>query len=451
MNRITITERDLTTNSYGYKFSDTVFIPGFALGGTAEVGVPVRCESLSDFNDNFGTISPRFLADQAYPVYGSSTAGFLENAIPEAEDDETEETTAIMYPTNTVDLSWILAKRYLEAGLPIVYVRMNEYQTVDGTELSGDTVPEGYDITVARAYSYMKSTIFDANSILYDKGEFDIKFITSGGYPTFEHSSGIDNDMLALAASRGDSVAIIDHTNNPTRPLGATNTKSVYNSITNGASGLQMSNLSYGTMFTPWCQLSQSLSVPASAVYLEAFATAARNNPNWLAIAGVQRGNVNIKALLTSTPLTNTIADSYQQLESGISINAITKINGYGYCIWGNRTLVNRNASGIGFATSTLNIRNLVSDVKKQLRLAAISCMFEQNNEVLWVNFKSLISPLLDRMVAGYGLKRYKLIKQQTVDKSKLSADVRLYPENTVESFDITVTLTDEDAEVSET
>ena len=60
MNRITITEQDLTTNSTGYSFSDAVFIPGFSIGGTAETGVPVRCESLTEFNTYFGTTAPIF-------------------------------------------------------------------------------------------------------------------------------------------------------------------------------------------------------------------------------------------------------------------------------------------------------------------------------------------------------------------------------------------------------
>lgn len=513
MNRITITEQDLTTNSTGYRFSDTVFIPGFSNGGSAETGVPVRCESLADFNNYFGSMPPIFDADQLYPKYEKgSKSGFTTNAaLPEATDSA----LPIMYPKYSTDLSWILARRYLSAGLPVVYVRMNskfystinetgnyafpgEYQNasgqpveiIDTTGLGTNndcyilkssntrvreeealnaeggiksgyeklTFKSSYDVTVANAYKFMEESIFNGESIIYDKGEYDVKFITSGGYPTFEYRSAsdfaIDDMMLGLAASRGDCVAFIDHTNNSSRPLGRTDENSVYYAIQHGADGMNIANLTYGSMFTPWVELSGNLQIPGTAVYIEAFAKNSIYNPSWLAVAGVQRGSVSIKRLCTDTPLTNTIADDYQRLgssdDTGISINAITYINGYGYCIWGNRTLTNRVANGAGFATSTLNIRNLVSDVKKQVRLAAISCMFEQNNNVLWINFKSLISPLLDRMVSGYGLKNYKIIKNQVADKSKLSANIILYPENTVESFEITIMLTDEDAEISE-
>ena len=100
------------------------------------------------------------------------------------------------------------------------------------------------------------------------------------------------------------------------------------------------------------------------------------------------------------------------------------------------------------FALHVLNIRNLVSDVKKQAYIAAKSLMFEQNNDVLWLNFKSLVTPLLDQMVSGEGLSSYKLIKNVSQDKTRLSATIRLYPTYAVESFEIEITLEDEEVTV---
>ena len=74
--------------------------------------------------------------------------------------------------------------------------------------------------------------------------------------------------------------------------------------------------------------------------------------------------------------------------------------------------------------------------------------MFEQNNEVLWLNFKSLLMPLLDQMVSGEGLSSYKVIKNVTQDKTKLSATIRLYPVYAIESFEIMITLEDEEVTV---
>ena len=90
----------------------------------------------------------------------------------------------------------------------------------------------------------------------------------------------------------------------------------------------------------------------------------------------------------------------------------------------------------------------MVSDVKKTVYQAAQRLMFEQNNDILWINFKALITPLLDSMVSGYGLSGYKIIKNASNDKTRLSAIVKLYPIYAVESFEITIVLSDQEITV---
>jgi hypothetical protein len=99
-------------------------------------------------------------------------------------------------------------------------------------------------------------------------------------------------------------------------------------------------------------------------------------------------------------------------------------------------------------ATSFLNIRNMVSDVKKTAYIAAKTLMFEQNSDVLWVNFLSRVTPLLDQLMSGQGLSDYKVIKNPTNEKAKLKATIKLYPIYAVEDFDITIELSDEDVSV---
>ena len=82
--------------------------------------------------------------------------------------------------------------------------------------------------------------------------------------------------------------------------------------------------------------------------------------------------------------------------EDMISLNPIVKVQNYGYCIWGNRTLFPNIATkahkdGDLAASSFLNIRNLISDVKKTVFRAARQMTFEQNSAILWVKFKSLV------------------------------------------------------------
>lgn len=63
---------------------------------------------------------------------------------------------------------------------------------------------------------------------LLDKGEYVIKFITSGAYPVFEFDdNSIAQKMIELAANRGDCTALIDHTPENERESLALKTNSV--------------------------------------------------------------------------------------------------------------------------------------------------------------------------------------------------------------------------------
>ena len=290
------------------------------------------------------------------------------------------------------------------------------------------------------------------NSLL-NKGEIPVKYITTGGYPIYEYI-GQDGqaDIIAkiknVAQNRGDCIALIDHTDKPERSLSTTGS-SVWQSV--NENNMFAEGGTYFAMFTPWgihsCSSTGSrMRMPASFAYLKSLATAIKTNNNWLAMAGVSRGIVpNLVSLCTNEKLTNAIADSYQ-VKTGVSINAITDVSAYGHAIWGNRTLKN-NVTALS-ATSFLNIRNMMSDIKKQAYTAAIKLMFEHNNDVLWANFRAELTPLLDRLVTGYGIESYSINKLPTIEHGKLCANIVIVPVYAVEEFEITVTMTDSEVNV---
>ncbi len=319
-------------------------------------------------------------------------------------------------------------------------------------------------------------------------GDYSIKYITSGGYPTFEYGitddnnevvSGLAEAMIQLSSVRGDSLALIDHTNNPERSVYETEASSVIASVRDKFQNIDPTVASFGAMFTPWYSCThaviqgpsgagysdQATYMPASLAFLSALATQLRNYNPWLAVSGVTRGKIPyFGSLHTNQPITNNVADSYQsvpnaytsvQSDSLISINPITYIRQYGFCIWGNRTLRN-NKSGTK-AASFLNIRNLVSDIKKTLYEASQQLMFEQNTDVLWINFKHLITPLLDTMVSNYILSDYRLVKYnvdpetgEPVPAYMILANIEIRPINSVEVFNLTVTLENSEIAVAE-
>ena len=99
-----------------------------------------------------------------------------------------------------------------------------------------------------------------------------------------------------------------------------------------------------------------------------------------------------------------------------------------------------------------MSVRNLVSDVKKVCYNVARSLTFEQDNDVTWVNFKSGIATTLDKMVSGYGISGYKIIKDEDRDEAKnkgvICAKIYLFPVYPVEDFYIDIILSDDDVTV---
>lgn len=265
---------------------------------------------------------------------------------------------------------------------------------------------------------------------------------TSGG--------GITERMTRTAYSRGDCVAIIDHAYNPTRPL--TGAKSVYGQVVQN----RIENGEYAAMFTPYSTYTtvyEATSVPANQMmpasygYLSALAKSIQTYPTWLAVAGVSRGKVPYYvAPNTVERLSVAIADSYQPRDD-VSINAITNQKPYGYLIRGNRTLY-PNSEGNLTASSFLNTRNMVSDIKKTLYRAASALLFEQDTLSLWVNFNAAVTPLLDKLISGGGIKNYNIVREPTTEKAKVVAKVIITPVYAVEDFDITVIMTDDDVTV---
>lgn len=332
------------------------------------------------------------------------------------------------------------------------------------------------EFEVVDIYKAMSTGLFDK---LTDRGEYELKFISSGAYPTFYYNESltkdtdaaknykIAKDILINSCKRGDAIGLIDYLADMYSKIEGIDSKdaSLYrnslfsniNKILSDASDYVVEKKqgnedarSYGTMLAPYSTYNSNITkgltfkLPTSFGYLISLAKSIQWNPNWYAIAGVTRGVVDNLATLNYN-MTGAIADSLQ-VNTGVSINPITNIKPYGFTIWGNRTLVDN--SGEIVATSLLNVRSLACDVKKAVYVAARKFMFEPVSEILWLNFKSEIEPLLDKMISGNGLTNYKIIRKETTEKATISVLIRLYVVEPVENFDVTIEISDSYIEV---
>lgn len=292
--------------------------------------------------------------------------------------------------------------------------------------------------------------------LLSDKALYDIRFLTTGGYAL------PSQEMVNCAAKRGDCVALIDHAHDLKDVTSIRGAIYPFTTAKDAKTGAYLSK--YAAAFTPWFKTNVedfgNELIPPSFGYLFAYARSIQSNPTWYAVAGTFRGNIpELKEVAKkySTAeiemLQGRAAGSEVELDGigdnvGFAINPIAYVRGYGYLVWGIRTLnvneVNSSTkAGILKATSFLNVRNLCSDIVKTLYAAARRYTFEQNSNTLWLNFKHQIQPLLDRMVSGNGIGAYTFEQLPTEAKARLRARITITPIEGVEDFELELCLED--------
>lgn len=290
------------------------------------------------------------------------------------------------------------------------------------------------------------TNIVNIYSDLSDRATYELSYITTGAYPIL--TSGYETQIDAVAkasALRGDCVSLLDPFDESIQTTYGYVSNLSLGTVVRDDNGITEPVSKYCSTFVPWAKYALDtltntvLDLPGSFGYLYALSESVKSNNNWYAVSGVVRGLLpNIISLNQS--VTGAIADQIQT-KVGVSINPIMMIRPYGYSVWGNRTLFN-NLIDLS-ASSFLNIRVLTSDIKKAIYTTAKALTFEPNSDVLWLNFKASIEPLLQRMQSGNGISGYKFIRQPTNKKATLACKIRIIPIEAVEDWDVTVELTD--------
>ena len=205
----------------------------------------------------------------------------------------------------------------------------------------------------------------------------------------------------------------------------------------------------------------------AGKAYILAFLdNVAKGRAEWLAIAGATRGAIpgtyKVDGFLKEEEIDNMQLRTYDK-DNLIAINPIVNMNPWGTRIWGNRTcLPNTNVTTDGeiatddggnvaasptdqlVASSFANIRIVLCDIKKAIYKAARTYQFEQNTDVLWVNFTSSVNSLLEQMKSSYGIVGYRWKRDSANEqRGELRAILQITPIEAVEDFTVTVELKD--------
>ena len=203
--------------------------------------------------------------------------------------------------------------------------------------------------------------------------------------------------------------------------------------------------------------------MPGSYAYLKAYANSIRNNKPWLAVAGINRGVIpGIKAV--DWDFSEPYVHAFQGDQTSdidfiygsddpiqVRLNPIVNFGPtFGKIIFGNRTCFLGNGNTALPFRSFLNVRMLLIKIHKAAFASSIQHTFEPNDDIVWLSFKQKVNDVLDQMVSGRGIKWYKWYKLQPDKLGQIKAKLTIRPIEAVESFDITISMTDEDIEVAE-
>lgn len=439
----------------------------------------------------------------AIPVNGGSTiyeVGYSPEDVEEVEGIEYEYESAKGQFANPVDVAIPahygnqIAYELLGLGYTIYYVNMGEYYPTrnlvgeDGKEVLEEKedgtkgpINIGQEIVFEALKSLGRETFW---AELRDKTTYDYRFIITGflednnGFFDLMKNANYEisklaswekpgDDPFAHVRARGDALALIDLDESAIRAnlasisVGIGNTtKRTIKAIQKELGRQNFGNYGkYSAIFTPSVTYTNNLKIdffenshfPASFHYLACFSKSvlADGNKEWFATAGFNRGlstyNIDSTAFKLGDLAVQALEPRY--LVDGtitpvnVACNVIVHNRGL-YYIWGNRTAHALLKSEL-VASHFLNIRHLCITLKKYIYNLCRNFTFDPNSDVLWANFKTALTPLLDQMKANQGIRDYLIEKVPTDLKGVLSARVRIVPIEAVEDFEIEVALED--------
>ena len=270
-------------------------------------------------------------------------------------------------------------------------------------------------------------TIVD--DILANPDEYNFSLISAPGI-TQQFQPTVVSQYITMAEERGDCFYITDLVG-----YGATiNTPGVL---------ANQLNTNYAAAYWPWVQVLSAATgklvwVPASTVMPGVYAFNDRVSAEWFAPAGLNRGGVG-GALQAERKLGTNDRDTLYQNK----VNPIASFPGVGLVAYGQKTLQTKAS-----ALDRINVRRLLINLKRYVRVVAESLLFEQNTLTTRNNFVSQVNPYMESVQQRQGLYAYKVVMDDSnntpdvIDRNQLVGAIYIQPAKTVEFIYITFNIT---------
>lgn len=202
-------------------------------------------------------------------------------------------------------------------------------------------------------------------------------------------------------------------------------------------------NTSYAATYYPWVKYYDSankkyINLPVTKDVVRNFAYTDNVSHPWFASAGMSRGPVDC---VKATRFTR--QEEEDMLYDGM-INPVKTFATDGVKIWGNKTLYQEDTP-----LNRINVRRLMIRVKDLVMTASRQLIFEQNDNTVDAQFRSIVEPILANVKQNRGILDFK-IKTDTSgearDRKELPAAIYVKPINCLEYIPITFTIYPEGA-----
>ena len=233
---------------------------------------------------------------------------------------------------------------------------------------------------------------------------YDINLMATPGFS----SGAVIGQSIQMCMSRGDVLYLVDP------PYGLRPQQ-----VVDWHNGMLLSDLrqainsSYAALYWGWLEIFDQFSgeniwIPPSGHALAVFARTSRVAEQWYAPAGLRRGHLITPLDVEYNP---TLPERDLLYGSGNAVNPIVNFPQDGITIWGQRTL-QRTAS----ALDRVNVRMLLSYIKKNLTRALRPFVFEQNDAITWNQSKTLAESFLADIKARRGLEDFRVVCDDTIN-----------------------------------
>lgn len=301
------------------------------------------------------------------------------------------------------------------------------------------TLSTGADYT-GSGFKATLGNLVTAYNYMINEDEIKVDYLIGGpGLDTIEESQAKANQLIAIAESRKDCVAVIS----PHRAgvVDVTNTTTQTNNIIQFFSPITSSSYAifdsgYKYTYDRFNNLFRY--IPCNADIAGLMSRTNITAYPWFSPAGLQRGVLNNAIKLAYNP-----TKAQRDLLYQARVNPIINQPGSGVVLFGDKTALSYSS-----AFDRINVRRLFLTVEQALKRSSQSQLFELNNQTTRANFVNIVEPYLRDVQAKNGIYDFLVICDESnntpdiIDNNEFRADIFLKPTRSINYITLTFVAT---------